>query len=482
MHRRVLCVPLLCLAFGCAPVRAQADLSNDALATMKKATAYFTSEIACHGGYLWWYSADLKQRAGEGKATPSQIWIQPPGTPSVGLAYVRAYEATGDKQFLDAAVAAATALVWGQLESGGWTYRVDFSRKGEKRSAYHHLKLKDLKGRRNISTLDDNTTQHALRHLMAVDQLVKDPEIHEAVVYGLDALLKAQLPKGGWAQRFFLKAPKKQTYRKTVRINPDGSRDTIERPRSYGHYYTFNDNTINDCISVLVEAHKRYGEAKYLDAVKKCADFIILTQLKAPQAGWAQQYTPDLKVEWARRFEPPAVCGAATYRNIRTLIDLYVTIGDERYLKPIPAALDWLDRSRLPGKKPRWARFYELGTNRPLYFTKDKYELTYSSDNMPTHYSFTTSTDFHGRGLARYNKAKTKGRAALLADRDHKPTRDEMRAKARDLEPRVRTIIAKLDDKGRWVSKNGKIECAWFNKNMKTLADYIAAVRGAKGQ
>ena len=158
MHRRVLCVPLLCLVFGCAPARAQSDLTNPALATMKKATAYFTSKVACHGGYLWWYTADLKQRAGEGKATPSQIWIQPPGTPSVGLAYVRAYEATGDQQFLDAAVAAARALVWGQLESGGWDYRIDFSPKGDKRWAYRHLKLDDLKGRRNISTLDDNNT------------------------------------------------------------------------------------------------------------------------------------------------------------------------------------------------------------------------------------------------------------------------------------------------------------------------------------
>ena len=479
MRRRFPVASLALLLASLIAASAAADLAADALAAMKKATAYFTTEVACHGGYLWWYSADLKQRAGEGKATPTQIWIQPPGTPSVGLAFVRAYEATGDRQFLDAAVGAAKALVWGQLESGGWTYRVDFSPKGEKRSAYRHLKLQDIKGRRNTSTLDDNTTQHALRLLMAVDQLVKDPEIHDAVTYGLDALLKAQLPKGGWAQRFFLKPPAKQQFQKTVRINPDGSRDTLERPRSYGHYYTFNDNTINDCISVLVEAHKRYGEAKYLDAVKKCADFIILTQINAPQAGWAQQYTPDLKVEWARRFEPPAVCGAVTFRNIRTLIEVYIATGDEKCLKPIPAALDWLDRSRLPGKKPRWARFYELGTNRPLYFTKDKYELTYSSDNMPTHYSFISSSDLHGRGLARYNEVKAKGRDALLAERTRKPTRDELRAEAKSREPKVREIIAKLDAKGRWLSKSGKIECGWFNRNLQTLAAYVAAVKGA---
>ena len=35
---------------------------------MKKAATYYRSNVATHGGYVYYYSEDLKQRWGEGKA------------------------------------------------------------------------------------------------------------------------------------------------------------------------------------------------------------------------------------------------------------------------------------------------------------------------------------------------------------------------------------------------------------------------------
>jgi len=461
---------------GAAGGAAAGELRDDALAAMKKATRFFTAEVACHGGYLWRYSEDMKRREGEGKASPSEVWVQPPGTPAVGLAFVRAFEATGDRQFLDAAVAAAKALVWGQLRSGGWAYHIDFG--GGKRRPLDYRRLPPPKSKkvRLYTVLDDNTTQAALRHLMAVDQLVEDKAIHDAALYGLDALLKAQLPKGGWPQ-VFPYAPSEQRYATVVRIEPDGSRTELKRPTRYSHYYTFNDNTINDCIAVCMEAHRRYGDARYLDAVRKAGDFIILSQLAAPQTGWAQQYTLDVKPEWARRFEPRSVCSAATSRNIRTLIEIHLATGDGKYLAPIPAAIDWLERSRLPGAEPRWARFYELGTNRPLYFTKDKYELTYRNDNMPTHYAFIVGGLLR-KPAAQYRKVKEAGREAVLAERNRKPSAGDLREDAKRLEPEVRRIVGELDARGRWLH-DGWIECSRFNRNLVRLADYVAACRGA---
>jgi hypothetical protein len=43
-----------------------------------------------------------------------------------------------------------------------------------------------------------------------------------------------------------------------------------------------------------------------------------------------------------------------------------------------------MERCRADG---RVARFYELKTNRPLYFTRD-YQLTYNDRDVPTHYAF----------------------------------------------------------------------------------------------
>ncbi|MBM4080803.1 MAG: hypothetical protein FJ278_13950, partial [Planctomycetes bacterium] len=141
-------------------------LAKQAQAAMEKATAFFRS-ISTNGGYLWRYSEDLKDREGEGKATETQIWVQPPGTPAVGMAFVRAYEVTKDKRYLEAAKAAAEALAWGQLESGGWDYLVDFD--PEKSPRWYRLADKgkvsaeDAAKRRNTTTFDDNNTQAALR-------------------------------------------------------------------------------------------------------------------------------------------------------------------------------------------------------------------------------------------------------------------------------------------------------------------------------
>jgi len=473
MLRFVLCLTAL------TAVSSGGDLADRALDAMKRATRFFTEKVSCRGGYLWRYSADLKERFGEGRATAEQVWVQPPGTPAVGMALLRAYEATGQRQFLEAALATARALVWGQLHSGGWDYYIDFGRPPRRPLAYRHLPREAAARLRNHSTLDDNTTQSALSFLMAVDRVAADPAIHEAVEFALEALSKAQLPKGGWPQ-VFGQPPPEQRYATYVKIEPDGTRTTHERPTRYWHYYTFNDGAINDCVRVMLEAWRQYRQKRYLEAALRAGDFILLSQLPVPQRGWAQQYDLAVRPEWARRFEPPAVCSTVTARNIRTLVEIYLATGQERYLKPIPAAIEWLERSRLPGDRPRWARFYEIGSNRPLYFTR-KYELTYEPNDLPTHYAFIIASDLAGRSRTLYERVKRADRRTLLAERQRRPSGPQAARLMRDLAPRVAAIIAALDAQGRWV-EDGWIECRTFIRNLATLADYLEATRPAGGQ
>lgn len=137
------------------------EIREEAKVILKKAVKYFYEEVSTNGGYLWKYSEDLKQREGEGKATETQIWVQPPGTPAVGFAYLKAYEATGDDYYLNAAKSAADALIWGQLESGGWDYKIDFNPDESKKWYYRHNKYRmEQKNLRNYSVFDDNNTYH----------------------------------------------------------------------------------------------------------------------------------------------------------------------------------------------------------------------------------------------------------------------------------------------------------------------------------
>ncbi len=110
------------------PVLAQAAPDRSTLlATMKRATAFMTDEVAVGGGYVWQVLPDFSRRWGELEASPTMIWVQPPGTATVGDAFLDAYHATGDETYYRAAEQAAEALVWGQHESGGWNYLIDFA-------------------------------------------------------------------------------------------------------------------------------------------------------------------------------------------------------------------------------------------------------------------------------------------------------------------------------------------------------------------
>lgn len=87
---------------------------QELLEGMRRAMAFYVDEVSTHGGYVYYYALDLERRWGEGEATADQIWVQPPGSPTVGMAFLKAYQATGDADFLEAATRAGEALLYGQ--------------------------------------------------------------------------------------------------------------------------------------------------------------------------------------------------------------------------------------------------------------------------------------------------------------------------------------------------------------------------------
>jgi PelA/Pel-15E family pectate lyase len=456
---------------------AQDDPSPEAAAAaLRKAAAFFRSEVALEGGYLWKYSEDLKLREGEGAVTDRAVWVQPPGTPSVGMAFLAAWEATGDRFHLEAAREAGGALLRGQLRSGGWTYRIDFDPGPRSRAAYRTEPEKARQ--RNWSTLDDDTTQAALRFLARLDRALdfKDAPVHEAALFGFNALLKAQAPGGGFPQGFEGPAAdhpaRKASYPESwPRTHPAG--------HNYWVFYTLNDNLVQDVVDTLLLAANVYGEKKYREAAERAGQFLILAQMPDPQPAWAQQYDFEMRPVWARKFEPPAVTGGESQGAMETLLRLARVTGDPKYLEPLPRAIDYLRRSLRPDGK--LARFYELQTNKPLYFTKT-YELTTSDADVPTHYSFAVGSrlDWIAVELERLKAADLKA----LATAGESPSPPRM---TRDLAAQARAAIAALDARGRWVDDGplkyhkgaqGKvIDCATFIRNAGALSRYLAAAK-----
>lgn len=444
------------------------SLVGAAKEAMQKAGNYYASEVATHGGYVYFYSLDLKQRWGEGVATADQVWVQPPGTPTVGLAFLKAYEATGNEVFLKAGSDAARALAYGQLKSGGWTNCVDFNPRGERTGAY-----RNGKGRgKNNSSLDDGQTSSAIRLMVNADRANRfnDREIHESAEVAVAALLNAQFPNGGFPQVWTEPVPPQPVKRANF---PDYDWQTEGRVKDYWNMYTLNDNVCGYTVRTLIDAYDVYRTPELKRALRKLGDFLVLAQLPQPQPAWAQQYNYDMQPIWARKFEPPAVAGDESQEVIDTLMTIAVTTGDDTYLKPIPSALAYLKTSLLPDG--RLARYYEMKTNRPLYMQRQgkAYSLTYSDANLPSHYGW-----------------KWESRIPELEKR----YRSLRRNLALQPEPKVtpavvRKIIASLDDKGRWVSTHdGRalvgqakmpvgaryLSSEVFANNMTVLASFVA--------
>lgn len=448
-------------------------VGEQAVATMRKAATFFRDEVASHGGYVYHYSLDLQQRWGEGRATSSQVWVQPPGTPTVGMAYLRAYEATGDPFYLEAAREAAEALVYGQLESGGWTNCIDFDPDG-RTARYRH-------GRgdgKNNSSLDDGQTQSAIRLLVRTDKALgfQHEQIHEATRYALDALLAAQFPNGGFPQVWT--GPVEDQPVVQARY-PDHDWRTEGRIKNYWDMYTLNDNVPGYVAGALIDAHRVYGRERYRESLRQLGDFLLLAQMPDPQPAWAQQYNYAMEPIWARRFEPAAIASDESQEVVETLMVIARATGDHKYLEPIPRALAYLERSRLPDG--RLARYYELETNRPLYMRRqgDTYTLTHDDTDLPGHYAWKVESRLGALGAQYQQMLEGVGPAEAQLD-------------PQTLEREVLEIIDALDDEGRWVSVyDGErlvgqpkfavgrpyIASAVFARNLEVLSEYLTSTQ-----
>ena len=455
---------------------------EDVLGAMRRAASFYADRVATEGGYHFFYAEDLSYGRSEHGEGPTQIEYQREGTPLVTLAYLDAYDATGDRMFLEAARKAGGAYVRGQLCSGGWDYLVELDAAKRKRYQYRSDGNCNASAA-GVTNLDDNVTQSAVRVMMRLDRALgfQDRAIHDAAVFALDKLMAAQYPIGAWPQRFAA-APDHEKVPVKQASYPETWSRTWPGP-VYQQHYTFNDNSLSDAIDVMLEAARIYGEPRYLASAEKGGQFILLAQMPEPQPAWAQQYDAEMHPAWARVFEPPSVTGGESLGIMRTLMVLYRETGNRKYLEPIPRALAYLKRSILPSADhavearrrfdgPVLARFYELQTNRPLYITKgsrvavpelgsrmvDGYELSYDDRSVITHYSVLIS----GAPLATLERDYTALVALDAASRRRPDTLTGLSpwserpqpARSRDaLSAAARELIGSMDARGAWLTE-----------------------------
>lgn len=444
---------------------------------VRKTVAFARSNLSFAGGYATKWSRDLKESRTSDTQGAALISIEAPGTPVMGMMFLKAWLATGDRLHLQAAREAAGALLWTQLASGGWSTYHDYALPSARKQHYRRdLDAGDTERgeRRAHTTLDDDKSQLALLFLLELAHLPEsnaDAGLQAAVRFGLDALLAAQAPNGGWPQGFSGPADPGAPVLKPVMPK--------EWPRvwpnlDYTGYYTLNDGNLRTVAKVLARAHELTGEARYLESLKKLGDFLLLSQCPEPQPGWAQQYNLAMEPAWARKFEPPCVSSSETLSALNTLLDIWLVTGEDKYRAPFASALAWLEKVRLPDGQ--YARFQELHTDKPLYFVKDTYELTYDDSNLPTHYGF--KLDDLQEDIDAFKKKLEQSRDELLKKAAEPETPREWLSKAKGAAKKTVTALEGQNKEGVWTTNN-VIEAALIHKHLLAMVTYLEAAKKA---
>jgi hypothetical protein len=363
LNRRALLSATAATAFlAAAPAAlARADPDRAAiLAAMKRATTFMTDEVAVGGGYVWNVLPDFSRRWGELEALPTMIWVQPPGTATVGHAFLDAYHATGDEQFYDAAAAAAGALIRGQHPAGGWNYVIDTAGEDSLRRWYETVgrnawRLEEFQRYYGNATFDDAGTAEASQLMLRMYLEKRDRRFKAPLDKAISFVLDSQYPNGGWPQRF-------------PRVADGG----LHGHEDYTGYITFNDDVAGENIEFLLYAWQALGDARLPDAIRRGMDIFVQTQQPAPQPAWGLQHFPDtLKPAGARTYEPKGFATHTSASNIRSMIGFYRLTGDRKYLARLPEALDWLDQVAVPAALRAPGRthptFILEGSNAPVY-------------------------------------------------------------------------------------------------------------------
>jgi len=389
----IMCIFIVCAAM---PVHAQKQnkkLLDQALAVMEKATGYMVDTVSTNGGYVWYYLPDLSRRWGEMEAYDTMIWVQPPGTTSMGHLFLDAYHATGNKLYWEAAEKAANAIIWGQLDCGGWNYIVDFAGDRSLKKWYDTIgkngwRLEEFQHYYGNATFDDDVSSDAAKFLLRMYLENLDPKYKYPLDRAINFVLESQYPVGGWPQRYPLR------YEFVHHGKPD-----------YTSYFTFNDDVVWENVNFLIQCYLTLGEQRFLDPIYRGMNFYIITRQGEPQPGWGQQYTMDLKPAGARTYEPNALLPGYTAVHVRLLMRFFRLTGETKFLAGIPAALDWLDRCRLPESMTGNGRythpvFVEIGTGKPLFVHRKGSNVIYgfyyinNSDDLPNvHYGMKERID-----------------------------------------------------------------------------------------
>ena len=272
---------------------------------------------------------------------------------------------------------ADTVLLY-QFPNGGWPKNREMTLTPAAEAA---ARSAPVPADEQMPTMDNNATHLQLRFLAGVITAGNGSAADRAAVArGLEYLLAAQYPNGGWPQFFPLR-------------------------EGYYSHITFNDDAMAEVLGVLHDVAEGRPPFAFVDvslrpraaaAVAKGVDCILRCQVvvHGVKTVWCAQHDEHtLAPAPARKFEPVSLSGGESVGVVRFLMSL--DRPSPEVIAAVEAAVAWFRAVQIQGVRyervdapalpkgrdmvavpdptapPLWARFYEIGTNRPIFTGRD---------------------------------------------------------------------------------------------------------------
>lgn len=289
----------------------------------------------------------------------------------------------------------ADNIVLYQRSSGGWPKNVDMTKPLSDSQRAAILRQKN----NNDSTIDNGATYTQLAMLARVYTAQRQERHRDSFLKGLDYLLEAQYPNGGWPQFY----PNLKGYYKRI---------------------TFNDGAMIGVMKLLRDVAEAKPDYAFVDearrvraanAVEKGIECILKTQVvvNGRRTVWGAQHDEvTLAPAPARKFEVASLSGGESVGIVRFLMSIKDPSPD--VVDAVESAVKWFEQSELKGVKwikktdssqpggfdcvvvkdpgsSTWARFYEIGTNRPIFAGRDgvvKYDVAQIEHERRTGYEW----------------------------------------------------------------------------------------------
>ena len=276
----------------------------------------------------------------------------------------------------DEAIRIADNLLLYQRDTGGWPKNTEMAARLSDADKAALTKQKSD----TDSTIDNGATYTQLNYLARVFTATKHDRFKQSFARGLDYLFKAQYENGGWPQFY---------------------------PGMKGYYMhiTFNDDAMVGVLTLLRQIAQRKPDYAFVDdarrqkaerAIERGIECILKTQVRVAgklTAWCAQHDEKTLAPAPARAYEKISLSGSESVGIVRFLMGIEKPSPQIR--EAIESAIAWFRAAKLTGIKvvekqdaalpngrdrvvvqdatapPIWARFYEIGTNRPIFCGRD---------------------------------------------------------------------------------------------------------------